>query len=45
MLPLFAVRIWRSDRWSLTGKLHYALVTLTALLFVPYACYWNLIGW
>jgi hypothetical protein len=45
VLPLFAVRIWRSDRWSLTGKLHYALVTLTALLFVPYACYWNLIGW
>jgi len=39
-----SVRAWRASGWSLLGKLHLALVTAAAVLFIPVACYWNLLG-
>jgi CubicO group peptidase (beta-lactamase class C family) len=39
-----AVVIWRTTSWSLTGQLHYSLVTLGALAFIPFLIHWNLLG-
>ena len=50
-LPLAAVLIHGSVRalqnrlWSLSGRIHFVLVTLAALLFLSQLWYWNLIGW
>ncbi len=50
-LPLAAVLIHGSVRalqnrlWNLSGRFHYLLVTLAAVLFLSQLWYWNLIGW
>jgi len=30
--------------WSLKRRLHYSLITLAALAFIPFLAYWNLLG-
>jgi hypothetical protein len=44
LLPIFTVQVWRKNYWSLTGRLHYSLVTLAAIAFIPFLIYWNLLG-
>lgn len=39
-----AVRAWRSAAWPPAARLHYAVVTGGALLFIPFLWYWNLLG-
>jgi len=43
-LVYFSVRSWRVAYWSLRARLHYSLLTLAAVLFVPFLAYWNLLG-
>jgi hypothetical protein len=43
-LPAFLVRAWRDRYWSLATRLHFTLVTLTAVGMIPYLYYWNLLG-
>jgi CubicO group peptidase (beta-lactamase class C family) len=43
-LPFFLLRAWKDRYWSLPTRVHYSLVTLTAIGMVPYLHYWNLLG-
>jgi hypothetical protein len=36
---------WKDRYWSVLGRIYYSFLTLTAVLFVLWANYWNLIGW
>ena len=36
---------WKDSYWSILGRIYYSFLTLTAVLFVLWANYWNLIGW
>lgn len=40
----FAGLAWRKRYWSIWGRVHYSLVTLAALLYVPFMLYWNMLG-
>lgn len=35
---------WNNRDWSLREQLYYSLVSLAALLFIPFLLYWNLLG-
>jgi len=43
-LPVFAVLGWRNKSWSRLTRVHYSLVTLAAIAFIPFLLYWNLLG-
>jgi hypothetical protein len=43
-LPWYAVLAWRNRYWSLTGRVYYSLITLAALVYIPFLFYWNLLG-
>lgn len=43
-LLIFSIVIWKYKYWSIFSRLHYSLVTLAALIFVPFLTYWNLLG-
>lgn len=43
-LPVFAILAWMNPEWSFIEQLHYSLVSLTALGFIPFLNYWNLLG-
>jgi hypothetical protein len=49
LLTLIMIRmtipVWLKRYWSFWGRIYYSLLTLTALLFLVWANYWNLIGW
>jgi len=36
---------WKERYWSILGRIHYSFLTLTAMLFVLWLNYWNLLGW
>jgi CubicO group peptidase (beta-lactamase class C family) len=40
----FAVWAWKKRSWSVWGRLHYSVVTATALAFIWFFVYWNLLG-
>lgn len=44
VLPVTAIAAWTKGHWTLTRRLHYSLVTLAALAFIPVLSYWNLLG-
>ena len=44
-LFLFAGVLWKRGEHSLVGRGHFSLLTLTALLFLPFLHYWNLFTW
>jgi hypothetical protein len=44
VLLLFTILIWKNNYWSWIGKTHYSLITLAALIFIPFLAYWNLLG-
>lgn len=39
------VRAWKERYWSVWGRIYFSFLTLTAVLFVPWLNYWNLLGW
>ncbi len=43
-LPIFAGLAWGSRWWKVSGRVHYTLVTLAALVIIWWAHYWNLLG-
>ncbi len=43
-LLVFLFLAWKNSYWSTLARLHYTLVCLSALAFVPYLAYWNLLG-
>lgn len=43
-LPIFALLAWKDRYWSVKSRVHYSLITLAALLFIPFLLYWNLLG-
>ena len=42
-LVVFTVLAWKDRYWNAWGRLHYTLVTLAALAFIPFLHYWNLL--
>jgi len=40
----YAGLAWKRGYWGLFGRLHYSLVTLSALTFVALLAYYNLLG-
>ncbi|WP_146087184.1 hypothetical protein [Chroococcidiopsis sp. TS-821] len=43
-LPIFAILAWQKQYWSWWGRLHYSIVTVAILGFIPFLNYWNLLG-
>jgi CubicO group peptidase (beta-lactamase class C family) len=43
-LIYFAWQAWRKNDWSVARRIHYTLITLTALGFIAWTHYWNLLG-
>jgi len=43
-LPIGAVNVWRDRRSSVGSRIHYGLVTMAAIAFIPILAYWNLLG-
>ena len=43
-LPVFAAVAWYRGYWGLSGRIHYTLTTVAALLFLLLLDYWNLLG-
>ncbi len=43
-LPFLAVLAWKNNYGSIAGRLHYSLITLAAVAFIPFLSYWNLLG-
>ncbi|MGB3639258.1 MAG: serine hydrolase [Rivularia sp. (in: cyanobacteria)] len=43
-LLIFSIVIWKYKYWSILSRLHYSLVTLAAIIFIPFLAYWNLLG-
>jgi hypothetical protein len=39
-----AILAWKNGYGAVVGRLHYSLVTLTTLIFIAWAAYWNLLG-
>jgi hypothetical protein len=39
-----ALLAWKQGRWSIAERLHYSLLTLSALGFIALLNYWNLLG-
>lgn len=35
---------WKNSYWSIAGRAYYTLITLSAVVFIAWAAYWNLIG-
>lgn len=43
-LPILILRACQNKYWSIRQKLHYSLLTITAVAFLPFLNYWNLLG-
>jgi CubicO group peptidase (beta-lactamase class C family) len=43
-LLMFTALAWFNNYWSLSKRIHYSLITLAALIFIPWLAYWNLLG-
>lgn len=43
-LAIFTVLAWKHKYGSAIARMHYSLITLTALAFIPFLFYWNLWG-
>ncbi|MFF2908316.1 serine hydrolase [Paenibacillus sp. NPDC057934] len=46
-LALFvgSVLVWKNRYWTTFGRVHYTLVTLSAVTLVVFFYHWNLLGW
>lgn len=43
-LLIFSIIVWKYKYWSTFTRLHYSLITLATLIFIPFLTYWNLLG-
>ncbi|MES1026431.1 serine hydrolase [Gloeocapsa sp. BRSZ] len=43
-LIVFTALAWRNQYWSFIKRSHHSLITLAALVFIPFLAYWNLLG-
>jgi CubicO group peptidase (beta-lactamase class C family) len=43
-LIVFTALAWKNNYWSWQRRSHYSLITLAALVFIPFLTYWNLLG-
>lgn len=43
-LTILAILTWSDRNWLFLEKLHYSLISLTAVGFIPWLNYWNLLG-
>jgi hypothetical protein len=44
VLLFFTIYAWKNNYWSWIELMHYSLITLAALIFIPFLAYWNLLG-
>ena len=42
---VYTVLAWKNGYWGIAGRAYYTLVTVTAVAFVWFMNYWNLLGW
>lgn len=42
-LLIWSTSAWVNQYWSLPSRLYYSLITIAALLFIPFLYYWNLL--
>ncbi|MFD2876535.1 hypothetical protein ACFTAO_12120 [Paenibacillus rhizoplanae] len=40
-----AVLVWKNKYWTALKRVHYTLVTLSAIVLTIFFYYWNLLGW
>jgi hypothetical protein len=40
-----AIAAWVEGYWSIWGRIYYLVLTMSAVVFILWANYWNLIGW
>jgi CubicO group peptidase (beta-lactamase class C family) len=45
IMLLMTILAWKDSYWSVWGRIYYSFLTLTAVLFLVWANYWNLLGW
>ncbi|MCK5313791.1 MAG: hypothetical protein KAJ53_01650, partial [Anaerolineales bacterium] len=45
VLLWMTIRVWKDSYWSFLGRIYYSFLTLTAVLFILWVNYWNLLGW
>lgn len=45
ILLIMMLIIWGKNYWSTGGKIHYTLISLASIIFIPLLLYWNLYGW
>jgi CubicO group peptidase (beta-lactamase class C family) len=43
-LLIFNTLAWKNKYWGLLERLHYSLITLACIGFIPFLLYWNLLG-
>jgi len=43
-LIYFTIVCWKYGYWTVLGRLHYTLVTMAALVLIPFLWHWNLLG-
>jgi CubicO group peptidase (beta-lactamase class C family) len=43
-LPVFSVIAWKKRHWTMSWRVYYSLVSLTALLMLPFLYYWSLLN-
>ncbi|PIG91828.1 serine hydrolase [Gloeocapsopsis sp. IPPAS B-1203] len=43
-LIVFTALAWKNQYWSFVKRSHYSLITIAALVFIPFLAYWNLLG-
>lgn len=44
-LAVLGILAWRSGYWSMLARVHYTIVLVAALAFIPFLIYWNLLGY
>jgi CubicO group peptidase (beta-lactamase class C family) len=42
---VYTVLAWKNSYWGIAGRVYYTLVTISAVAFVWFLNYWNLLGW
>ena len=45
VLLFLTIRAWKDSYWSVLGRNYFSFLTLTAVLFVLWVNYWNMLGW
>ncbi len=45
VLLWMTIQAWKDSYWSFMGRIYYSFLTLTAVLFILWVNYWNLLGW